>query len=134
MGISESTYDLLEASCGREFSETLDRFIRRMVDRMIMSSYKYGPVTAESVKREAWDQNIALRLERFRDTGNTEWLVDAANFLVIMSTFPCHPAWHFASTGSEESPGIVVDGLRIHGPDDLPAAERHLRRQQREGD
>lgn len=46
------------------------------------------------------------RLRLYRETGNTEWLVDLANFAMIEFMHPSHPQAHFRATGSDESPGL----------------------------
>ena len=46
------------------------------------------------------------RLRLYRETGNTEWLVDLANFAMIEYMHPSHPQAHFRATGSDESPGL----------------------------
>ena len=46
------------------------------------------------------------RLRLYRETGNTEWLVDLANFAMIEYMHPSHPQAHFRATGGDESPGL----------------------------
>lgn len=46
------------------------------------------------------------RLRLYRETDNTEWLVDLANFAMIEYMHPSHPQAHFRATGSNESPGL----------------------------
>jgi hypothetical protein len=47
------------------------------------------------------------RIELYKQTGNKEHLVDAANFLRIEYKYPKHPKAHFRGTDSRESPGLV---------------------------
>jgi hypothetical protein len=51
--VSEIQQKLLREEVGPEFADVLPRFVKGMVDRMVMSAYKYGPVTPElqSMKR-----------------------------------------------------------------------------------
>lgn len=46
------------------------------------------------------------RLRLYRETGNTEWLVDLANFAMIEYMHHSHPQAHFRATGGNESPGL----------------------------
>lgn len=85
-----------------EFSLT---FVQRMADRMAMSFSKYGHVTDESVKKFDPVANILVRLKKYNDTGNTEWLMDVANCAMIEFMFPQHPEAHYRPTDSAESPG-----------------------------
>jgi hypothetical protein len=94
-------------------SEISEEFIQYMRNRMLMSYYKYGPVA------EAYPDKIdalaslqdRLRLYARGDAangirpGNTEYLVDAANFCMIEFMRPRHPEAHFLATDDEGSPG-----------------------------
>jgi hypothetical protein len=58
-------------------SEVSADFVQGMADRMAFSFYKYGPV------RESTSDHIASlekRLKLYKEDGNLEWLMDAANF------------------------------------------------------
>lgn len=89
----------------KEYSQEFDRLRR---NRMEMSFYKYGPVR----KNYATGNIRAIPtlkkcLEKYEETGNTEYLVDAANYAMLEFMYPQHPQGHFRPTGSEESAGIV---------------------------
>jgi len=96
-----------------EFSED---FVEKMKNRMIASYYKYGPL-ALNVHRKNKDDNVDViaslqkRLNLYGETGNTEWLVDVANFAMIEFMYPQHSEAHFRATDSKESPG--VEGLTV---------------------
>lgn len=87
-------------------SEVSHDFFQYMINRMVTSYHKYGPVaeaTTVDCMSSAWQ-----RMAKYHQTGNTEWLVDAANFL--MMEFMKHPDG-FRATDSDESIGRVrVDG------------------------
>lgn len=101
-----------EAIAAQEFSEL---FARGMRERMVMSYFKYGPVEETQGKID-YLASMRQRLEKYEVTGNTEFLMDAANFLMIEFTFPRHPRAHFAPTDSKESPGrIDAAGNRTFG-------------------
>jgi len=85
-----------------EFSED---FVEKMKDRMLVSYYKYGSLTENRWTHESM-RDIGVRLQKYRDTGNTEWLVDAANFCMIEYMYPTHNEAHFRGTDSDESPGV----------------------------
>lgn len=93
----------LEQSAPRsEFSED---FLQGMVNRMGVSHAKYGRVRdAYPEKVNALD-SLRLRLKTYAETGNTEFLIDAANFAMIEFLCPSHPDAHFRATDSQESPG-----------------------------
>jgi hypothetical protein len=81
--------------------EVNSTFIERMARAMITSYFKYGPVyTNYKTDPPLLDAvaNIKTRLEKFESTGNTDFLVDVANFAMIAATYPCHPNWHYIAT------------------------------------
>jgi len=90
--------------CRRDFSS---EFISLMKNRILVSHYKYGwmsdtyPELAQAVK------SIQTRLDKYTATGNTEWLVDVANFAMIEFMYPSIVNAHFRSTDSGESPGLT---------------------------
>ena len=90
-----------------EFSEL---FVRGMRDRMIVSFYKYGPVAKAYPSKVDAIASLEKRIQKYRDTGNTEWLMDAANFAMIEFMFPAHKDAHFRGTDSGESPGRIDKG------------------------
>jgi hypothetical protein len=89
--------------------QKLPRFVRMMRDRLIASFYKYGPADQNAkLQSESGTSMLAgakKRIEKYEQTGNTEWLVDAANFCLLEWAWPAHPEAHFRATDSRESPG-----------------------------
>lgn len=82
-------------------------------NRVKMSFYKYGP--AEENYGKGYSKAIPSLekcLEKYKMTGNTEYLCDLANYAMFEFMFPQHPKAHFRATRSEESAGIV--GLPIN--------------------
>ena len=68
-------------------------------------------------------ESLKARLELYEQTGNTEWLVDVANFAMIEYRFPMHLQAHFRATDSSESPGLcgistkeLVETAECHDP------------------
>jgi len=96
--------DLHKEILRRDFSED---FVRKMKNRIVVSHYKYGwmsdtyPELADAIG--CLEQRLAL----FKETGNTEHLVDVANFAMIEFMYPRHPNAHFKGTDSDCSPGLV---------------------------
>lgn len=89
----------------KEYSEEFDNLRRNRVE---MSFYKYGPA-----RRNFGTGNVQaiptmeLCVKKYHETGNREYLLDAANYLMFEYMFPQHPKAHFRATSSEESAGIV---------------------------
>ena len=121
INIPESVWNLMRTEVGPEFSDIFPRFVRGMIDRMVMSAFKYGPVTPDLPKTRDMMATIKLRLQKYEDTHNTEFLMDVANFCAMEFTFPSFSDATFKATDSEASPGIVnPDGSVTHqGPEKL---------------
>jgi len=67
----------------KSFSED---FVRRMKDAVTMSHFKYGLLAdRKKPEKDHVDElrNAIYRLKLYEKTGNTEYLVDAANFLMF---------------------------------------------------
>lgn len=82
-------------------------FDRLRKNRVEVSTYKYGP----SQKNFGEGRVDALKtaelcLEAFKKDGNTEHLVDAANYRMFRFMYPM-PGEEFRATGSSESVGTV---------------------------
>lgn len=91
-------------------SEFSERFAQGMVDRMSMSYFKYGLVAeAYPVKVDAI-ASLKKRLERYEETGNTEWLMDVANFAMIEFEHPRHPQAHFKPQESDQVGRVWASG------------------------
>jgi len=74
---------------------------------MVTSFYKYGAVAKNAELGNDAIKDLENRLELYKETGNTEWLVDVGNFAMIEFMFPHHPKAHFRATDSNESPGVM---------------------------
>lgn len=87
-----------------EYSEKFDRLRQ---NRMAVSYFKYGPIEVNYGQRLVMAlPTLKKRIQLYEETGNTEWLVDAANMCMIECMFPQHPNAHFRATDSNESPGL----------------------------
>jgi hypothetical protein len=85
-------------------------FLQGMIDRMGMSYFKYGPLSIAYPERVNAVASLKRRLEKYEKTGNTEFLMDLANFAMIEFMRPAHPEAHFRPTDSRESPGRKWNG------------------------
>ena len=121
-------------SCYKDDRKGYDAFFKAlqgMLDRMAMSHAKYQqkacPPTMEAATQfidevKSLHQRIAMYdssytidevLDSLREigkpfnTGNTEWLLDAANMCVIEHLLPKHKRAHFKSTDSSASPNLA---------------------------
>lgn len=81
-------------------------FAEKMEARMLTSRHKYGP-WAKNRKYVDAIANAQKRLQLYLDSGNTEGLVDAANFLMMEFSMPIHPKAHFRAESADEAPAIV---------------------------
>ena len=88
-----------------DYSERFDELRR---NRVQVSHYKYGRASknfrAGNVDALA---TMDLCIQKYRDTGNTEYLVDAANYCMFEFMFPQVKGAHFRPTDSAESAGVV---------------------------
>lgn len=80
-------------------------FVQGMADRMSMSYFKYGLVAEAYPSKVDAIASLEKRLQKYKETGNTEWLMDVGNFAMIEYMYPKHDAAHFESTDSDQSPG-----------------------------
>ena len=95
-----------------EFSEV---FVEGMKDRMAISYYKYGEVAKAFPAKAGAVGCMESHIAAYAEDGNTEHLVDAANYLMIEFMHPSHPAAHFTPTDSDGSLGRVDrDGETSH--------------------
>lgn len=102
-------------------SEFSNDFVDGMRARMDVSFTKYGPIADAYPHKVNALESMQKRIDRYIETGNTEWLVDAANFLMIEFMLPAHPRAHFKATDSHESPGREgrEDGTTAKANDEL---------------
>ena len=96
-------------------TEIDEKFIDGMRNRMLVSYHKYGPSAEGAPKMDV----IASLMQRLRlyasgdatkgiKPGNTEYLIDAANFAMIEFMYPKHPDAHFTATDDSGSPGRIA--------------------------
>lgn len=97
--------DILKSEYSTRFDEVRKNLIKQ-------SFYKYGPA-AINFQRGYVDAIGSLKrcLEKFEETGNTEYLADVANYAMFRFMYPQTKEF-FAYTDSGESAG--VDGMSIN--------------------
>lgn len=107
--------------------EVSEPFIQGMRNRMYVSFYKYGKVADAVPHKINALKSLQLRLSKYEETGNTEYLIDAANFCMMEFMFPSHIASHFTPTDSDGSPGRIergnADPVHYANRDLLPTEE-----------
>ena len=123
----------LKETKGVPASEFSLSFVQGMLDRMGMSYFKYGSVVDAYPLKVNAIQSLFIRLLRYlgpekfteetkkaleaikrvesaphsREHGNTEYLMDAANFAMIEFMHPRHEQAHFIPADADQSPGRV---------------------------
>jgi hypothetical protein len=100
--MADIKFDVSSPAPDSEFSP---KFVQGMADRMATSYYKYGKVALAYPKKVDAISSLEKRLEKYKEDGNTEWLMDLANFAMIEFMHPKHEKAHFRPTDSKESPG-----------------------------
>jgi len=93
--------DVPTTEAGREFHQA-------MLDRMATSYFKYGTMAGAAEAGVDQIESALKRIERYRETGNTEWLADVANMVMMEFHHPQHPEAHYRPTDSTESPGRAL--------------------------
>ena len=88
-----------------EYSNLFDELRK---NRMVVSFYKYGALKINAGDKLVDEmESLKLRLKKYESTGNTEFLIDIANFAMIEFMYPQHPKAFFKATDSDESTGLV---------------------------
>lgn len=76
-------------------SEWSEEFEDMMHNRMIMGAFRYGLISDNVDSNYNWVDNAILRLEEYKETGNTENLIDIANYMMVEFMVGKHPQKHF---------------------------------------
>jgi hypothetical protein len=102
---------------GAPSSEFSECFVQGMADRMAVSFHKYGPVEEAYPAKVDALATLQTKLELYLkggfikgakiEPGNTEYLIDAANYCMIEFMYPKHPDAFFKATDSSGSNGRV---------------------------
>jgi hypothetical protein len=92
---------------------TFGKFCFDMRERLMSRVSKYGALGKNYPKKVHALDSLIRRLDAYVATGNTEYLIDAANFAYIEYTYPSHPQAFNAPVDDKFSPGLVIrtDGI-----------------------
>lgn len=78
--------------------------LQLLLNRMAASDEKYGSIKQNyPIPHHAWRQ-IPGRVEKYLKTGNTEYLLDVANFALIEYLRPSFPEAFFEATKDSTDP------------------------------
>lgn len=93
-----------------EYCEKFDDIRKNM---MVMSYYKYGPLKDNYGKYKSMNaiENLKIRLQKYLDTGNTEYLADVANFAMLEFM---HPSVENAAYKPTDNPECEISGFSIN--------------------
>jgi hypothetical protein len=107
---------IIEVRLAAPLTEFDKQFVQGMANRMAVSFHKYGPVSDGFPDNIDAISSLQTRLGKYAETGNTEWLMDVANFAMIEYMHPRHKGARFKATDSDQSPGRTrTDGTVDHG-------------------
>lgn len=111
--ICELKSDDLSNILKTEYSERFDQIRKYM---MVMSYYKYGPLKDNYDKYKCMDAlgNIEKRIQKYKETGNTEFLADVANFAMIEFMYPSIQGARYTPTdsGACDISGFSINEIR----------------------
>ena len=88
--------------------EYSDRFDELRQNRVEQSYHKYG-TAADNFGMGLVNalESHDMCIKKYQETGNTEYLCDAANYLMFEFLYPRHKDAYFKATGSDESAGVA---------------------------
>ena len=84
-----------------EKPEVEEQFNKIRQNMMVVSYHKYGPMQENYDEYKCMDTigNIRKRIEKYKATGNTEFLADVANFAMIEFMYPSVKGAKLSPTG-----------------------------------
>lgn len=89
----------------QDYSERFDELRKHRVE---LSFLKYGRAKKNFATGNVNAiETLKLCLDKYLETGNTEYLCDVGNYAMFEFMFPQHPKAHFRATDSSESAGVV---------------------------
>ena len=103
----------IEAILKTEYSERFDEIRKNM---MAASYFKYGPMRENYGKFKCMDalENIEKRIAKYKETCNTEFLADVANFAMIEFMYPSVEGAKYTPTdsGACDIAGFGINEIR----------------------
>lgn len=100
---------LLEVKAKHNFeklknSEWSLEFEQLMRNRLLMGAFRYGTLEIKRKIGHKWDLIGAIekKIKLYNDTGNTEYLVDIANYCLLEYECGVHPKKHFTALDNHQ--------------------------------
>ena len=87
--ITKTLEEIKESQSNKEFEKLCE-------NRMVLGYFRYGEIKGNKSKYDNIGSAI-IRLNKYIETGNSEFLVDAVNLCMIEFTQENHPNFHFHS-------------------------------------
>jgi hypothetical protein len=98
-----------------EYSERFDGLRRNACK---VSFYKYGPAKKNFLEgRVDAIKSLEKKLAAYKRTGNTEYLVDVANYAMFEFMYPLHAAAHFTPTDDDRATLPVGIPINMEKPE-----------------
>jgi hypothetical protein len=82
-------------------------FVQKQANRLIMGGYRYDK--GKPLRRAKYLTRLVAEIEEYKLTGNTEHLINAANYCWLESEKPEHPNSHF----KHESKSVTRGKLKM---------------------
>lgn len=80
-----------------------EKFVCLMRNRMLLGTLRYGSVHDPGLPKYDHCGYAVKKIEQYLQTGNKEFLVDAANLCLVEFEHPCcHKSPHFKATDDED--------------------------------
>jgi hypothetical protein len=81
-------------------------FVKKMEQHCTLGYFKRGPMRVNAGEHLTdMMKNLRMNLDKYDETGNTEYLVSVALYSMFEFTIPQHPKAHYKATDSDESAG-----------------------------
>lgn len=97
-------------------------FLQGMLNRVAVGYYNYGDA-AKSYKAGGvfnWLASLRMRLTKYRETNNTENMIDIANYAMLEFMYPNNKKAFFKATDKSGSPGAkLLNGRIVSGKEDI---------------
>lgn len=78
------------------------KFVDLMKNRVLMGFFRYGFV--QDARLCDWLKFAKLKIQKYENTGNQEYLIDAANYLMFEFQFPSRYDVYFECDNREGDP------------------------------
>lgn len=82
-------------------------FLQKMLNRVAFGYYRYGSQVREGGVPKQWVKRATLEIKAYKRTGNSEHLINAANYMMCECISPEHPKHHFKHESVSATRGKV---------------------------